>query len=203
MEFVGFDFEGSGVYDGYPESPVQIGVSIMRNMLIEPALCSFLKREKPVHPQAFRVHGISHMDCQAAPRLLDFWTPLQPYLKMIPVAHNAGTEKKFLQSAFPLLPVRSFPWVDTLKLSRFAFPSLKDHSLESVCAHLQLEGDIALLVPGKGWHDALFDASASLVLLRHLLTLPGWEKVPLSWLQNPGNEQYHRLRRHERFCRLR
>jgi DNA polymerase-3 subunit epsilon len=61
------------------------------------------------------------------------------------------------------------PWIDTLLLARAAWPDLPDHSLGSICDQLGLSDQVRALVPEKSWHDALFDAAASLVLLAHLI----------------------------------
>jgi len=83
------------------------------------------------------------------------------------IAHGAGTEKRFLR-AFPL---HGFgPWVDTVALSRRFLPSLSDHALGSVCAALELTDEVARLVPDGRWHHALFDAVASLLVVRRLVS---------------------------------
>jgi DNA polymerase III epsilon subunit-like protein len=38
------------------------------------------------------------------------------------------------------------------------------------------------LCPGRDWHDALFDAFASALILEHCLALPGWQEVSIEAL---------------------
>jgi DNA polymerase III epsilon subunit-like protein len=95
-------------------------------------------------------------------------------------AHNAPTERKFLQQAFPLLPLG--PWIDTLKLVRTAYPSLSSHKLEDLVETLSLRSGLDELLPGLGPHDALYDAVACAFLLEHLLSLPEWHGITLEAL---------------------
>ena len=82
------------------------------------------------------------------------------------IAHGAGTEKRFLRA----FPMHGFtPWVDTLQIARKCLPKITDYSLGALLQKLNLEGEVADKCPGLGWHDALFDAVASLVLLRRML----------------------------------
>ena len=82
------------------------------------------------------------------------------------VAHGKGTEKKFLRA----FPGHGFgPWIDTLLLSRALWPSWKDHSLGALCTELGLNDKISALCPGRQWHDALYDAFASLCLLESMI----------------------------------
>ena len=62
--------------------------------------------------------------------------------------------------------LRAQTWVDTLQLSRAAWPELESHSLGEICNHFNLENKVTSLVPNKTWHDALYDAVASLLFLR-------------------------------------
>ena len=54
--------------------------------------------------------------------------------------------------------------------------------LDEVTAALGLNARIASCCPGRGAHDALFDAIACAVLLEHFLALPGWEHVTVDAL---------------------
>lgn len=175
--YIGIDFEGSGIFDGFPESPVQLGMLKM-NKDIELIIKTYLKRQKPISKWAYKIHKISSDKCANAPELHNLWFLFKDltHFNNIWVGHNVGTEKKFLNSAFPLANFKKMKWIDTLRLSRFAFPGLSCHSLEDVCEFLNLKPEISKIISGD-WHDAAFDACASLVLLRKLKTLPGWSLI--------------------------
>jgi DNA polymerase-3 subunit epsilon len=110
----------------------------------------------------------------------------------VPVAHAKGTEKKFLR-VFPGNPFD--PWVDTLSLSRAAVPNARKHSLGVFCEDVGVASKVRELVPGRGWHDALFDAVASLVLLEWIVTKFELQDLPLWALVAPNTGAWYRLRK--------
>lgn len=93
------------------------------------------------------------------------------------MAHNMGTERTVLRKAAPLH--RLGPWVDTLKLSRMAWPSAPSHALDDLVDMLGLVPEVERLCPDRGPHDALYDACACAVLLSRLVQEPGWERLSL------------------------
>jgi DNA polymerase-3 subunit epsilon len=96
------------------------------------------------------------------------------------VAHGVGTEKRFLR-AFPL---HGFgPWVDTLQLARRFWPGVRDYSLETLIAAGGLQEELDAACPDRRFHDALYDAVASLLVLRHLIHHAGLSGVAMEkWL---------------------
>ena len=162
------DFESTGAAPGCTDEPVQVGMAVWRPAAGPPAqfFRSYLRCASAVTRSANAVHGIGARDTEGAPAMAALWPEFKSRLcGAAVVAHGAGTEKRFLR-AFPL---HGFgPWVDTLAISRAVLPDLADHSLGAVVAALGLEPEVAELCPGVGWHDALFDAVACLVLLRHI-----------------------------------
>ena len=108
------------------------------------------------------------------------------------VAHGKGTEKRFLRA----FPGHGFgPWIDTLLLTRAAWPDLSNHSLGALCDHHGLTSAIRAIVPNKSWHDALFDATASLVLLAHLIETLELAGRPVDILLQPDTSAWHKLQR--------
>ena len=80
--------------------------------------------------------------------------------------HNPATERKFLRR----FPGHGFgPWLDTLALGRMCVPGLEDYSLSSLCGALGLTCSVEALLPARRWHDALYDALASLLIVRFLV----------------------------------
>ncbi|MBR5878405.1 MAG: hypothetical protein IKY91_02550, partial [Akkermansia sp.] len=66
------------------------------------------------------------------------------------------------------------------QLARKAMPTLKDHALGKVCDALRITPQIDALVPDKRWHDALYDAAASLQLLRTLVAALSMHRATLA-----------------------
>lgn len=157
------------------------------------AYVSYLHTDSPILWAARKVHGISAEDLADAPSLLMLWPELKKRMAgAVVVAHGKGTEKRFLRA----FPGHGFgPWIDTLLLARAAWPELKDHSLGALCETHGLTPEIRTLVPEKSWHDALFDAVASLVLLTYLIESHDLANHPLESLLHPDTSRWHQSKR--------
>ncbi len=192
--FTAIDFESAGAARGSTDSPVQIGLaSWSMDGGHDDPFVSYLRTDQPVQWAARKVHGIGPEQLADAPPLLTLWPELKSRLAgAVVVAHGKGTEKRFLRA----FPGHGFgPWIDTLLLARAAWPDLPDHSLGALCEHRGLTAAVNTLVPGKSWHDALFDAVASLVLLERLirdLDLTGHHAESLA---RPDTSAWHRARK--------
>lgn len=185
------DFETTGSVPGYRNEPWQIGLVELQRGTIAPGttFASLLRvGERPFNPHAPGRHGELRRELATAPTLTSLWSRLHPRLLGRPlIAHNVSTEKRMLSDCFPLH--RFGPWIDTLALSRYAFPHLSSHSLQHVLDSLDLTAELDQLCPDRNWHDALYDAAASARLLQHLLSLPGWETVTVETLSQLGSSR--------------
>jgi DNA polymerase-3 subunit epsilon len=192
--FTAIDFESAGAARGMTDQPVQVGLASWspRTGHHDPFV-SYLFTDQPILWSARKVHGIGPADLAGAPSLLSLWPELKRRLAgAVVVAHGKGTEKRFLRT----FPGHGFgPWVDTLLLARAAWPELPDHSLGALCDHLGLTPTVMVLTPGKSWHDALFDAIASLVLLGHLVETLAMEDHVVEHLLQPDTSAWHQLKR--------
>jgi DNA polymerase-3 subunit epsilon len=179
--FTAIDFESAGATPGMTDTPVQMGLmSWSVDEGHRDAFVSHLHTDRPIQWSARKVHGIGPNDLAEAPTLLSLWPELKKRLAgAVVVAHGKGTEKRFLRA----FPGHGFgPWIDTLLLARAAWPDLNEHSLGNICDQLALTPQVRALVPEKSWHDALFDAAASLVVLAHLIDSLDAAKLPLNAL---------------------
>lgn len=194
LTFTAIDFESAGTSRGQTDAPIQVGIASWsvgsghHNPFV-----SYLHTDQPILWSAQKVHGITTAHLADAPTLLSLWPELKSRLSgAVVVAHAKGTEKRFLRT----FPGHGFaPWVDTLHLARAAWPDLAKHSLGSLCDALEITETVRPLVPGKDWHDALFDAVASLAVLAHLIRLHGLEDLPVDALLHPDTSGWHRSRR--------
>ncbi len=191
LEFAAIDFESSGYGPDGKDEPIQIGIAILRGGRVEPgaALRSYLAptSPRPISDAAYAVHRIGDAQLTGAPPLAELWPALRDRLAgRIVVAHGAGTEKRFLRA----FPMHGFgPWLDTLAVARMAMPDAASHALGPLLDQSGLTAPLrALCPPPLDWHDALFDATASLLLLRHLCE-------SLSILDAPLARLDHRARR--------
>lgn len=191
--FSAIDFESAGAVRGGTDVPVQVGVALWSAASGhgEPFV-SYLATTAPIQWSARKVHGITTDHLRDAPPLLALWPELKTRLAgAVVVAHGKGTEKRFLRA----FPGHGFgPWLDTLHLSRALWPELPDHSLGALCLHHGLAEKVSSLIPGKSWHDALFDAAASLVLLEHAIAVHDLGNLPLDILLRPDASAWRRSR---------
>ncbi|MFC4993904.1 exonuclease domain-containing protein [Rubritalea tangerina] len=191
--FTAIDFESAGTAPGKTDAPVQVGTcSWSPNTGITDTWISYIHTEQDITWSAQKVHGITRQDLRHAPKLMMLWPKIKKRLKNhAVVAHGHGTEKRFLNA----FPGHGFgPWIDTLQLTRAAWPELPSHSLGDLCISLQLEEKVNALVPKKTWHDALYDAVASVVLLEKIIADFSLEQAPLSCLESPDTRAWHALR---------
>ena len=192
--FAAIDFESAGAERGMTDVPVQIGMATwtLKNGHSD-SFVSFLHADRPITWAAKKVHGISTDKLKEAPQLMTLWPEVKSRLaNNIAVAHGHGTEKRYLRA----FPAHGFgPWVDTLQLYRAAYPELTSHSLGDLCKHFMLAEKVTTLVPNKTWHDALYDAVASLVLLEHLISSFNLAEDSVNILSSPDTRAWHQLRR--------
>jgi DNA polymerase III epsilon subunit-like protein len=178
------DFESTGAVRGQVDEPWQVGMVEMQGGRVTGRFHeSWLRVDasRAFNPYAPGRHAEIRQILAAAPQMSELWPMWRPWLENRPLAaHNVGTEKKFLRRAAPMHPLG--PWIDTLKLARPARPDLAGHSLAEVCDAMGLTARAGEFCPGRDWHDALFDAYASALVLEHCLALPGWESVSIEAL---------------------
>lgn len=192
--FTAIDFESAGAARGMTDSPVQIGLaSWSQDHGHTDRFVSYLFTDQPVQWSARKVHGIGPEHLADAPSLLSLWPDLKRRMAgAVVVAHGKGTEKRFLRA----FPGHGFgPWVDTLLLARAAWPHLPDHSLGALCEAHGLTDSIRAQVPEKNWHDALFDAAASLILLEHLITSHSLADHDIDCFVKPDTSRWHQIKR--------
>jgi len=193
LAFCAIDFESAGAARGANDVPVQVGLARWSAADgHQHPFDSYLRSERPITWAARRVHGIEDRDLVDAPSLLELWPTLRQALAgRVVVAHGKGTEKRFLRA----FPGHGFgPWIDTLPLARAAWPEAESHALSELCARAGLADRVAELVPARRWHDALYDATASLVLLERLLADFDLLDAPLQSLLHPDTSAWHRHR---------
>ena len=192
--FAAIDFESAGAARGKTDVPVQIGMATWScSDGHSTPYVSYIHTEQKVSWAAQKVHGISNEDLQHAPPFMTLWPEVKNRLaNNLVVAHGHGTEKRYLRA----FPAHGFgPWVDTLQLYRAAYPQLESHALGDLCEQFQLTHSVETIVPDKTWHDAQFDAVASLVLLEYFVNEFDLSQQDETILINPDTRAWHQLRR--------
>ena len=186
------DFESAGAAPGRSDEPVQVGMALWRGDRIGDFFRSYIQSSVRITRSARAVHGIGDDEVRDAPAMAALWPEFKARLGgAVVVAHGAGTEKRFLR-AFPL---HGFgPWLDTLAMARAALPDLPEHSLGAVTRALGADEEVKALCPEHGWHDALFDAVACLVVLRRIIGRCGWHDATVGQLIAADAARYRQRR---------
>ena len=196
--FTAIDFESAGTSVGGTDTPVQVGTATWSpsEAQLSDTWMSYIHTNKKITWAAQQVHGITTEQLKGAPKLMLLWPQLKRRLaNKVVVAHGHGTEKRFLR-AFPNHGFK--PWLDTLHLSRAAYPNLESYSLGNLCRELELTKKIdqisqtALPESSITWHDALYDSIASIVLLRHIISTFSLEKSSLNQLTKPNTSAWRK-----------
>ena len=190
LSFAAIDFESAGAARGVTDTPIQIGIAQWSAQAgFTATFDSYLQTQQAITWAAQKQHGIGPAELKDAPPLVSLWPELKKHLEgRVMVAHGKGTEKKFLRA----FPGHGFgPWVDTLLLSRAVWPQEREHSLGHLCRELALTEKISALVPERTWHDALYDAVASLCLLEWMIAHLDLCRVHLASLLQPDQSGWH------------
>jgi len=201
VAWAAIDFEGTGTAPGQSDEAVQVGIAVMNRSPAAPHdfFRSYVRPNGRLTRAATSVHRITDGDVENAPLLSSLWPEIKSRLfGSVVVAHGAGTEKRFLRA----FPMHGFgPWIDTLALARALMPDLPDHSLSAVIASCQIESLLRSACPDLDWHDALFDAVACLILLRHCIEKFDLAGSVVGQLVSPDAVGYRRVRAFSRAAR--
>ena len=171
LEFAAIDFESTGHREGIGDEPIQVGIAVMKGFEIDENsfFRSYIKpsNDLQITSRSHSVHRIKNEQLEKSPVLFKLWPKINDLLsKRVVVAHGAGTEKRFLRS----FPMHGFDiWIDTLQLAKKVLPESTDYSLGALIQDIGANEDLKSICPELDWHDALFDAVASLFLLKELL----------------------------------
>ena len=171
LEFASIDFESTGHREGIGDEPIQVGIAVMKGFEIDKNsfFRSYIKpsNDLQITSRSQSVHRIKNEQLEKSPVLFELWPKINELLsKRVVVAHGAGTEKRFLRS----FPMHGFDiWIDTLQLAKKVLPKSTDYSLGALIEDINANEELKAICPGLDWHDALFDAVASLFLLKELL----------------------------------
>lgn len=178
------DFETTGVAQGYKNEPWQIGLVYIKEGLIDSNSMweqyIHIDENRPFNQHVPGRHSQIRDILKNSPNKHEVFNKLKNKLpKDGFVAHNCSTEKKMLKI---LAPLHLFgPWIDTLKISKEAWPNLKGYSLEELVIQLQLQNRIDYFLKSKTFHDALYDAVATASIIEKLVA-DGWGNISLSEL---------------------
>jgi len=158
LVYVVFDSETTGL-DPKTDAVVQLGaVRVVNGKIIEgEEFDTLVNPGRPIPPSATDVHKISDAMVADAP---DFQTVCRAFHRYcesaVIVAHNAPFDMAFLRRQTHASDLAyDHPILDTVHLSAVVFGASAEHTLDAICARLNIE------IPPEVRHTALGDALAT------------------------------------------
>ncbi len=134
MDFVAIDFETA---TSNFTSVCSLGICVVENNIITD------RKEILIKPDPFefndyniKIHGITPDMVFNMPTFDKYWTWLRPYLEnKTVIAHNADFDVGVLCSTLQHfnIPLPTFDYLCTVKLSQKAYPELSSHKLNRLC----------------------------------------------------------------------
>lgn len=151
--FAAIDFETANQHRG---SVCSVGIVVVRAGCVTEKFYELI-RPTPDFYSAWntRIHGLSAADTASADPFAAVWDRVAPHIAGLPlVAHNSPFDEGCLRTAHleSGLPYPAYQFLCTLRMARRALPSLPNHRLPTVAAHIGFDL--------QHHHDALADAEA-------------------------------------------
>ncbi len=153
--FVVFDVETTGLSAVYDTIIELAGVKIHQGEIID-RFESFANPHRPLSDTIVQLTGITDEMVEDAPEIGDVLKKFYEWTKdTVLVAHNANFDIGFLNQGYKRIDYEEVmqPVIDTLELARFLFPGLRNHRLNTLCKHLDIEL--------TNHHRAIYDAEAT------------------------------------------
>jgi DNA polymerase-3 subunit epsilon len=152
-DFAAIDFETA---NRAPTSVCSVGVVVVRGGVIVERLYELIRPTPNFYDYwNTRIHGLSASDTATADPFPEVWERISPSIEGLPlVAHNSPFDRGCLRAAHLHygMPYPDYPFHCTCRASRRAHPSLPDHKLHTVAAHVGFDL--------RHHHHALADAEA-------------------------------------------
>src|SRR5699024_2644534 len=161
--YVVFDVETTGLLAVYDTIIELAGVKINDGEVID-RYESFANPHHPLSQTTTDLTGITDEMVKDAPEVDQVLKEVNALMEdSILVAHNASFDIGFLNQGFKRIDYEKVenPVIDTLELARFLIPELKNHRLNTLCKHLDIEL--------TQHHRAIYDAEATGYLLWKLV----------------------------------
>ncbi len=166
LTFTVIDTETTGMSPKYARLLEISAVKINPTLLIDENnyFSTLINPECKIDYSAYRVHGISENMVRDKPFINEVLPKFNDFVKdTVLVAHNARFDMGFLNYAYNKysIPPKYITVLDTIKLSKIAFPNLHSYSLDNMIQTLNI--NIPMIDSYR--HRALFDALHTASLL--------------------------------------
>ncbi len=153
-EFVIFDIETTGL-SAINDSITEIGAIKIKNGQVIDSFSHLVNPERPIPEFITKLTGITDEMVEEKPTIENIIPLFKEFITdSVLIAHNANFDVGFIRENLKKVKMElANPVLDTLELSRAVFPDLKNHKLNTLAKHL----DINL----ENHHRALDDAEAT------------------------------------------
>lgn len=161
--YIVFDVETTGLSAVY-DTIIELAAVKVKDGEIIDRFESFANPHHPLSETTTELTGITDEMVKDAPEVNDVLKDFYAWIEDdILVAHNASFDMGFLNQGFQRIDLAKAanPVIDTLELARFLLPELRNHRLNTLCKHLDIEL--------TQHHRAIYDAEATGYLLWNLV----------------------------------
>ncbi len=161
--YVVFDVETTGLSATYDKIIELAGVKIHKGEIVD-RFESFANPHQKLSNTIIELTNITDDMLIDAPEIDDVMQKFYNWMgDSILVAHNASFDIGFINAQLQRMNIEKVknPIIDTLELARFLYPELKNHRLNTLCKHLNIEL--------TQHHRAIYDAEATGYLLWNLI----------------------------------
>lgn len=157
-DFVVIDFETTGL-DSINNEIIEVSALKYKDRSLVDTYITLVKPKKRIPGYITQINGITNEMVESSPGVEEVIPKLADFIgDSVIVAHNASFDMKFLKcNAERCGLVINNDYIDTLALSRKAFPCLRNHKLATVARHIG--------ITDEGWHRAEFDTRATAQVL--------------------------------------
>jgi predicted DnaQ family exonuclease/DinG family helicase len=136
LTFVALDLETTGL-EPEKDEIIEIGAVKIKNGEISERIDELISIHRPLPMGIRRLTGIQESDLEGKPSIHQILPELERFIGNEPlVIHNSPFDLSFLESKGLEIRNQGF---DTLELSRILLPTLKNHKLETLLRHFQIE----------------------------------------------------------------
>ncbi|MHA6251261.1 PolC-type DNA polymerase III [Oceanobacillus sp. CAU 1775] len=163
--YVVFDVETTGLSAVY-DTIIELAAVRIKNGEIIDKFESFANPHKPLSDIIINLTGITDDMLVDAPEVDQVLKDFSSWIgDDILVAHNATFDIGFINQGFEKINLDKLtnPAIDTLELARFLFPQLKNHRLNTLCKHLDIEL--------TQHHRAIYDTEATAYMMWKFLQM--------------------------------
>jgi DNA polymerase III epsilon subunit family exonuclease len=180
VSFCALDLETTGINPALHRI-VEVGIIRFTMDEIEGTYERLVDPGMKIPDEVVRIHGITDEMVAGSPRIGDILDNISAMLhNCVLVIQNPGFDMSFLSWAYQIngVPAPVMVAVDTVRLSRRAYPNLHNHKLDTICSHLDLN---------LSHHRALSDAEGCMEIFRRIIR----ERDPAGRWHLPDLIAYH------------